>query len=207
MLVPVHIASFNALCNYLASAMPDVKVEPRWPDPSKQLPQLGITIIPAGGLKKLYMDQPQVVTSEVIPSSVNKIWTFRIAEYEQPFQMDVWSHFSADRDDIVARLENYLNVGDSQLSVNSNNVSILPAQTDSLVLELADGWEGSNATYYFDESITYDDTPEQVARQEYRATYSGNLYCNLTKKVVAPQLTTALVLLKTTDDTTYNTFQ
>lgn len=191
LITPVHLAATNRLAEYLADVLPDVFVEPRWPDPDKKLPQKALTIIPAGARNLLFMDYPQLVSSEDL-TPPNKIWRWRVAECEQPIQMDVWTQFPLDRDDIVARLDKYLNVGFSQLS--NATVSTQPVE-QNLVLELKDEWLGSNAYYTFD-SAEYDDTPDQVIRQEYRATLRGMGYFNLTETSIRPQLAVAKIKIK-----------
>lgn len=201
--VPVQMAASLALKRYLESVMPDVVVEPKWPDPDKSLPVKAITIIPAGPRKLMFLESPQLIGSEDLsPSSPLKIYKWRIAECEQSFQMDVWSQFSADRDDICARLDNFLNAGFSQLS----NATVSTESVDqNLVLELSDGWEDSNAYYVFD-SFDYDDTPDQVTRQEYRATYSGIGYFNLSNKAIKPSIAAINIKLKLENETDYTTF-
>lgn len=203
LVTPVHLAAANRLAEYLSDVLNDVEVSSRWPDPSKSLPVKALTIIPAGARTLLFMDHPQVVSKEdTDPDSVKKIWTWRVAECEQPLQMDVWSQFPLDRDDIVARLDKYLNVGFTQLS--NATVSTQPIE-QNLVLELEDEWEGTIAYYSFD-SAEYDDTPDQATRQEYRATLRGNAYFNLTAKAVKPQLAVAKIKLKLENETNYTEF-
>src|ERR1041385_1251648 len=181
LIAPIHLAAANRLASYLSDVLPDVVVESRWPDPDKALPVKALTIIPAGARNLIFMEQPQVVSSEDLDPP-NKIWRWRVAECEQPLQMDIWTQFPLDRDDIVARLDKYLNVGFSQLS--NSSVSTQPVE-QNLVLELQDEWLGTNAYYTFD-TAEYDDTPDQVVRQEYRATLRGMGYFNLTETGIRP---------------------
>lgn len=193
LIVPIHLAAANRLASYLADVLPDVSVESRWPDPDKSLPAKALTIIPAGARNLVFMDQPQVVSREDINvNSPIKLWRWRVAECEQPLQMDIWTQFPLDRDDIVARLDKYLNAGFSQLS--NATISTQPVE-QNLVLELQDEWVGTNAYYTFD-TAEYDDTPDQVVRQEYRATLRGMGYFNLTETAIRPQLAVAKIKLK-----------
>lgn len=206
LLVPIHLAATNALANYISNILPDVSVEPRFPDPDKSLPPKAVTVVPAGPRFTYFMDGPQLIGSLPIPNdTVNQQWQYRIAEMEVPFQLDCWTQFDLDRADLIARLDQILSVGDTALSINVGNPSILPAATDSLVLPLLDGWEGSNATYYFT-YFDYDQTPDQAMRREYRATYRGNSYCNMTKTIIAPTIKVANILIRQVGDSTYEEF-
>lgn len=203
LITPVHIAASYALKRYLELVIPDTVVEPKWPDPDKALPPRAITIIPAGPRHLYFMDYPQLISSEEInPNSNLKMYKWRLAECEQPFQLDVWASFPGDRDDICARLDLALNAGFSQLS---NATIATPSLEPDLHLELSDGWEDQIAAYVF-ESTDYDDTPEQVLRKEYRATYSGMSYFNLTGKAIKPALAKVNLLLKLEGESDYQTF-
>lgn len=206
--VPVQIAATSKLSKYLSGVMPDVQFELKWPDPSKSLPQKAVTIIPAGKRSLVYMEYPQLVSS-VDLTPPNKQWRWRVAECEQPIQMDVWAQFSDDRDDIVARLDKYINVGFSQLSTATVST---PTVDQNIVLELEDDWLGSVAYYTFDE-VDYRDTPDQVQRQEYRATYKGMGFFNLSQNAISPEIAKINIKLKisesdlsATDTTTATTF-
>lgn len=206
--VPVQIAASARLAKYLSSVMPDVQFELKWPDPSKKLPQKAVTIIPAGKRNLVYMEYPQLVSS-VDLTPPNKQWRWRVAECEQPIQMDVWAQFSDDRDDIVARLDKYINVGFSELSTATIST---PTVDQNIVLELEDDWFGSVAYFTFDE-VDYRDTPDQVQRQEYRATYKGMGFFNLSQDAISPQIASINIKLKIsesdlsiTDTTTATTF-
>ncbi len=197
LLVPVQIAASNSLATYLSSVMPDVIIESQWPDPDKKIPVKAITIIPAGPRNLLYMETPQLI-STVALTSPNNLYKWRVAECEQPFQMDVWSQFAADRDDMVARLDQFINVGFSLLSGVTNAAKV----DQNLSLEMADGWEGSNAYFTFD-TVIYDDTPDQVSRREYRATYRGMGFFNLSSTAVNSSIAQVNLQIKLSDtDTT-----
>ena|ERR1700690_1371256 len=204
LLVPCQIAASNSLCAYLSTVMPDVVFESTWPDPEKSLPVKAITLIPAGPRNLVFMQSPQLISFTELfpPDPILKLYRYRIAECEQPFQMDVWSQFAADRDDMVARLDQYINVGFSELP---GLTGVDPAD-QNISLAMADGWEGSNAYFTFD-TVSYDDTPDQVTRREYRATYKGMGYFNLS--TTASSSTIAQINIQTqisnTDNTTFTT--
>lgn len=184
LLYPPQIAATRSLASYLRGVMPDVSIEEIWPDPDKSLPNLAVTIIPAGPRNLLYMDGPQLITSTPINSTTAN-YQWRIAECEQPLQMDVWAHFAGDRDDLVARLDRYINVGYTQLS-GIRPLLQMPVER-YIALNMADGWEGSNAVFYFD-SCSYDDSAVQTMRVEYRATYRGMGFFNLSQWATSPTL-------------------
>lgn len=185
LITPVHIAASYALQKYLQSIFQgEVAIEPKWPDADKELPNKGITILPAGPRKIEWLQEPELVSEEDLSPNTMKKYNWRIAECTQDYQLDIWTHYSDDRDDLVARLDRCLNVGDSALSTASLST---PSVDPGVALEMQNGWEMSNAYFLFD-TIDYKDSPEQVMRNEFRATYKGSGMFNLIESSINPKL-------------------
>lgn len=203
LLVSVQQAALNALASYLADVLPDVSVEPRWPDPDKKLPSKAITLIPAGPRTLLYFGRPEILEKVEDISPTAALYRWIVAEAELPVQMDIWTTYPLDRDDIIARLDNLVNVGFTALS-GINLLTQNPVE-DFIALELGDGWEGSNANFFFD-TVKFDDTAPQTIRHEYRATYKGMGAFNLTIVAESPKIARINIDLKLSQANTYSEY-
>lgn len=111
-------------------------------------------------------------------------WTVRARRI--PVQLDVWTAYETDRDDIEARLDAALNTG-------------TPAGTDTvrqgcLVPLSAGGWAGY-ADFLFDAPRRVE-SPDPEKRNEYRLTYSGN--CDVSIEVRAQSARMASVAFAAT---------
>lgn len=170
MSVSIQQAAVNAFADYLQSKLPDVVVEPRWPASDKQKPQKSITIVMAGPRRDTPIDPKMVKKTNVGATQTSSTW--QLAMSSQPLQLDVWATRDVDRDDIIARLDQLLHVGDSILGGYNPD----PFGYGALV-KVLDGWEdfGTIADFTFDEPDT-DDTGDTPVRAIYRATYTGEAY-------------------------------
>jgi hypothetical protein len=186
--VSIQQAMANALVTYLGATLDDVTCRSRWPDPSKNLPEKAITVVPIG------RRQDQDVTGSFIrklaveeldpPDPYLKLYTFARSACIQPIQLDVWAIYDYDRDDIVARLDDALSAN----LVTTAGVANDDPVRDGVLLPLSDGF-GGYCDFTFDGPLK-DDSPDAASRAEFRATYTGTAAAHLTKQITLPTLTT-----------------
>lgn len=181
--------------------MPDVTVEPRWPSPDKQRPGSSISVVTAGRRVDTPIDTRLLQAINSGPKQTNATW--QIAACRQPFQLDVWADSDVARDDILARLDNFLHLDQSVLDRNAT-----PAG-NGVLLAVADGWDscGTIADFEFEEPDT-DDSSDSSGRAIYRATFRGNAYFMLTvTSLTARQIVINFALaISETDPVTDNPF-
>jgi hypothetical protein len=178
MVVSVEQAAANALGRWLASQLPpaEVTVDTRWPEASVDMPAKAITILLAGPPEEEPLDP--IVVAEAPIDATHAMFTWRISALRQPLQMDVWTRYDPDRDDLLARLRPLLNAG-MRATLGAYNAN--PVR-HGIVLPLADGWDGT-ADCFFDRPDRFD-SPVAVQRCEYRAVYRGWADVDLT--ITAP---------------------
>jgi len=114
-----------------------------------------------------------------------RIYLWRIADVDQPAQLDVWATSDAGRKDLVARLTQALHAGAGE-SAGAEDAE--PVGQD-LLLTLSDGWTGWAVADFDAPEIR--DTPETVKRSEYRATYAGSLAVWRLLRAQSPRITRA----------------
>jgi hypothetical protein len=85
----------------------------------------------------------------------------------QPLQLDVWTAYDVERDDLKQRLRSALNAGMGR-TIGAYNADPF---RHGVVVPLADGWTG-HADCFFDKPQATD-TPDAVQRCEFRLTYRG----------------------------------
>lgn len=159
MSVSIQQAACNALGAHLQSKLSDVVVNYDFPDPERELPELGLTILLAGKPHDTPI-QAEVISSTAIDAA-HKLYRWRVLERSQPIQVDVWSTYQARRDDLVARLDQILNGGWSD------------QPNSGLVLSLGDGWDAKAAFDFDGPSIINSGYSSQVS--EFRGSYNGAL--------------------------------
>ena len=115
------------------------------------------------------------------------LFTWRVAALRQPLQMDVWTRYDLERDDLLARLVPLLNAS-TRDTIGERNAD--PVRHGVLV-PLADGWDGY-ADCYFDKPDRFD-SPGSAARSEFRAIYRGFADVDLT--ITAPSARIARIQL------------
>jgi hypothetical protein len=194
-------AASNAMGAYLKGAMgADVTVLSSWPEPDQKL-RKAVTLISVGERQVEYHagEIAQVLSSAELsppdPNGILKKYTFALAVYSQPAQLDVWATSFAACDDLLDRLDDALNAG---VGATLGTVNADPFRDGTLVaLDPASGHEGF-ADYLFDGQGD-DQTPAQSGRDEWRATYSGTCIVNYTRTVVLPRMKFVRLKLKTTD--------
>lgn len=163
-----------------------VIVEPRWFEPSRDLPPLAVTVIPAGE-RSVIWDDPVLLRQDdgTTAAKVSGLWA--VGWVEQPLQLDVWATHDVGLDSLRARLEGPLNRGAAPLG---GRVDPFGA---GLVVPLADEWDTFTASIYFDQSAIAQ-TPDSVNTAEWRATARGKASMRLALRAESPRM--ARVLLK-----------
>lgn len=116
-----------------------------------------------------------------------RIYLWRVADVEQPAQLDVWATSDAGRKDLMARLTQALHAGAGE----SAGIDDAEAVGQELLLVLGDGWTGW-AVADFD-APEVQDTPESVKRSEYRATYGGSIAVWRLIRAQSPRITRASI--------------
>jgi hypothetical protein len=182
LLVSLEQAIANALARWLTIALgPDVTVDTRWPEPTTQLPPKAVTVLLAGPPDEEPLDPIVVGRFDTGPASARFTW--RMRAMRQPLQIDGWSRYDLERDDLRQRLRTALNAG---MGRTLGMVNAMPVG-HGVVVPLADGWDGGVADCFFDRPHTID-TPDAVQRSEYRLTYRGWAEAMLTEVAESPRL-------------------
>lgn len=182
--------------------MTDVKVEARWPAPDKDLPPKAITLVASGARRDTMVDLKLLNASNSGLSNTNGFW--QVAACYQPFQLDIWAQRDVDRDDMMARLDNFLHSGERYLTgVSSPN----PAGF-GVLLQVGDGWSDivqTTADFYFEGPDLLDD-PDTVIRALRRATLRGGAHFMLAVPVTTSRqkLIELSIQFGTSDTDTHN---
>ncbi len=192
--VTVQQAALNALATYLASefASESIQVEPRWPEPSVDLPDKVVTLITAGPrvIDDVDVRKLDSIAELPTPDPIVKLVTWELSGVMQPVQLDVWAKYDVDRDDILARLDESLNKG-LGATLGQNNAD--PTRDGPLVA-LGNGWTG-HADFTFDGPFL-NDSPGQKSRHEFRATMRGEASMKLTTTSQTAKIAEIQLLLK-----------
>ena len=185
MSVSIQQAAANAYAAWLRTKLPDVVVEPRWPNPDKQKPPKSITLVMAGPRRDTPIDLRLLSKTNVGAAQTTAVW--QVAACVQPFQMDIWTTQELLRDDVIARLDQILHSGDASLSGVYNP---MPVGFGNPV-RLGDGWDafGTIADFTFEEPDTTDEA-NTVGSNIYRATYSGDARFMLTVSTTTARIVT-----------------
>lgn len=108
-----------------------------------------------------------LIVSELNRHYVARIWWWRVAEVEQPVQLDVWATYETWRDDLVAQLVPLLFASTAD-SIGIDDGDPVRAGT---AVRLGDGWPGY-ADFEFDTPRRIEN-PGAVQADEFRASYQG----------------------------------
>lgn len=192
MIVSVQMAAALALHDYLQAQFNDntIGFSTQWPATDKALFTTPITrrvtILLAGPRKETFVE-PYMVGVAVPGAFPNQIYTYAVGMVEQPLQLDVWAGFDADRDDIMARLDQALHQG---VLVT---LGVLPAGAvsadpfrDGVLLPLANGWTGTTDCVF--DSMQVFDTPDAAQQNEFRGTGRGYAEMMLTMQATSARL-------------------
>lgn len=174
MAVSVEQAANNAFATYLGAQLvaagyaggTAVSVEPRWPDPDKQLPTRAVSLILAGRRDDVLFDPYVVSTVAVDGATFTTTWA--VASVDQPVQLDVWARDDYARDDLVATVNAIL--------LKSGGANITASH--GVLVDLDDGWSGK-ADFLFDGPERLE-TPASRRETDYRAIFRGRSTALLT---------------------------
>lgn len=195
-LVPIEQAAMNALALWIGThpqfAEPlaaGLQVESRWPDPDKGLPTGGaITVVQVGKRRETpFSTNENVVVGQTNLTPTTAAYQFMVKFCQQDLQLDVWATSSPVRDDLVARLDIVLNAGLQGMGFTAE------APCDSgvtLPLAAGDGWGNSAADFAMGEPERLDG---DTAESEYRTTYHGDVWVNLTITATTNRLAHAIL--------------
>ncbi len=206
-MISIEQAAVNALKTFLQNNLPDVVVSEEWPNPDEPLPEMAVTILRVGAREETKVD-PTVIGSEPyftgdppVEHPVLRQFKWRVKLVRQPIQLDVWSCYQANRDDLHARLDELLNAG-TLVTLSGATTLNSDEFRDGLLLQLGDGHSGF-ADYQF-EGPDIDDTPVSAQRNEFRATRVGAVYAALTITKIQPRFSE--IILLATDGAGSSTF-
>lgn len=200
----VEQASLNAFVAYLKetigsgpNAVPDgIEIEPRWPDPSKDLPERALTVFCAGDYEQEWADPELVEGVDPIPGDDGSLtYMWHVCEITQPLQMDVWTAFDTERDDILARLQDVLNVGTNALIAPVDPLQDPVQKGVTLNLLVDDGWGDTIAEFTFGKAHRIDDG-ETADTTKYRAMVMGEVAVGLSVRAKSWKMARIIFLMK-----------
>jgi hypothetical protein len=177
-LISAQKACANALAQYIAATLaaqgnPDVVVSQHWPQASKALPRRAITVLEAGEAQRELTQAS--VTLENVRTSTTADYMVQAYNARLPMQIDIWASSDVERDDLIARLDDMLNQGCSQLPGVFNPDAFSEGVTlpmgANTISPSSTSWNG-NSMFWF-ESFVETDTPDSTQRSEYRASARG----------------------------------
>lgn len=132
------------------------------------------------------------ITNALNKHYVARLYTWRVGEIEHGLQLDVWAHYEAVRDEMLAQIVPLINAAPSA----SAGFSYDDPVRNGTIVPLGDGWEGNYADFEFD-SPRREQTGATEKQGEYRAMYSGVLTCFQLIKAQSPRM--ALMRLTRTE--------
>jgi len=178
---PIQKAACAALGRFIAGYMPDTVISYEWPAPDAPLPPRAITIICAGAAED---EQVNLDDVDMVPvDDTTGLYTWRFADRDQPIQLDIWSQSQAERDQMLAELEDVLHKG-PLFTLGAGN----PVR-DGILLEFnaqLDGFEGHVDFDLDPPDIT--DSPNPVRINEWRATIDSEAHMVATVTAQSPRL-------------------
>ncbi len=164
--VSIHQATFNALAKHLEKHLgSNTQVSRHWPDGELQLPPRMVSCIFAGARRDIPIEPQLLKVVDGTDPEITATWKLRFCE--QPIQIDVWARRDVDRDDIVATLDDILNMDDGALGGWNRD-----GFGHGTLLKVGDGWKDTYVDFYFDSPENMD-SPDSSLRSEYRTVYSG----------------------------------
>lgn len=195
-------AAANALGDFLRTQLlPSVEVRTKWIS-ARMSPKNVVTIVPIGKRAREDVVGPGTNVSSVAltvagaQNPTQRIVT-RLGYYMQPIQLDVWCSSYDERDELVDMLDDALTQGINvtcaqylQANGGYEEFGAFDPIRDGILLPLReqDGYTGF-VDVLLDEPETTD-TPDSMARSEYRATYYGNAQGEYARTRIVPRVTT-----------------
>lgn len=130
-----------------------------------------------------------------------KVYTWRIADLDQPVQLDLWASSEVFRDDLWQLVEPLLNAP----LKSSAGAGFADITFDSLrygvCVPLGDGWPGCVADFDFDAPQRIED-PDSVQRNEFRMMFKGSCGIFRTIRRQEPRITRAMLVQTVTGEST-----
>lgn len=174
-MISIQQAACDALTRWIQANITDATVSSRWPTVDRPLPNKAITVITAGARQDTDIEARLLAQTDLANNQASIVWQIKVCE--QPLQLDVWAKTDAERDDLLARLDDVLNYGEAALGLAGEFYD--PART-GLLLPVVDGWPtGTTADFTFDGPDT-PDTSDAAKRAEFRGMIRGSVYVALT---------------------------
>jgi len=165
-------------------------VSDRWPEPDSGLPKRAVSIIEAGQREDTWV-QEQDIAVVMQPDNVTGLYTFRVAACRQPLQLDVWADYNAQRDELVALLDDFLHKGE-RFTLNQPNGN--PVRDGVLLaLDPTSGYSGF-CDFTFDGPRKLDTNASPRVR-EYRSSSAGFCDVDLTVQALTPKLARVLMTM------------
>lgn len=196
----VQQAAVNALAAFLRQQFEtkDIVVFDGWPENSKDLPKRAVTILLAGDRQdeETGGSYLRAISSEDIPGSTRKLYRWTVKACRQAIQLDIWAKSDVSRDDIVALLDEALHQGESvTLGIAGGN----PFRDGPLLrFRSEDGHDGF-IDFLFEDGPNRENSGEQGARGEFRATQHGTASCVLSLVADSPPLLVAKLKMALSD--------
>lgn len=199
--VTVQQAVQNSLQEWLATKLPEeVEVNDRWPDATPNMTaakgsdsRLKTISILRAGPRQDEPIQPELEDGRVVVDATHKTYVWTVLECKQPLQIDIWTAYDIDRDELMALLDEALHAGDETLGRIGGD----PVRTGGVLLPVGDGWSTAPFETFADfvfESAEAFDTPTSVQRSEFRGTIRG--YASFTLSVAAKSPILASIALR-----------
>lgn len=183
---PVEQAACDALRTFLAAEFTDVQVTGRWPAADKNLPAKAISILRVGQRREFEI--AKLVTKSTVIDATTSLTRYRVNAITQGVQLDVWCTDGAARDDIQGRLDASLKKG-TLYTIPPTVTGIARSVVRDgplLMFDPASGHEGF-VDFTFD-GVLIPDHAEGIGKNEFRATYQGELSAILEITATTPRM-------------------
>lgn len=119
-----------------------------------------------------------------------RLYLYRIADLDQPVQLDLWANCEVFRDDLWQLVEPLLNAPLRESAGAAFSDIAFDSIRYGVCVSLGDGWSGCFADFDFDAPQRIED-PDAVQRNEFRMMFKGSCGIFRTVKRQEPRLTRA----------------
>jgi hypothetical protein len=162
------------LATQLASGHPNLVVSKSWPTPGATLPKEALTVLAPGQPVTEY--HPPRVWSTTPTTGVLGIATYSYGVATVGMQLDAWSEFSTQRDQLALDVEAQLN----RNMLDTLGVVTLPhlSRRGGLVLPVS-ALANAKADFRFQAAPRYDEASDSAQAGEWRATWTGDAFVHL----------------------------
>ena len=122
-----------------------------------------------------------------------RLYTYRLADLDQPVQLDLWANCEVFRDDLWQLVEPLLNPPLRESAGAAFDDIAFDSIRYGVCVPLGDGWPGCFADFDFDAPQRIED-PDAVQRDEFRMMFKGSCGIFRTVKRQEPRLTRATLM-------------